>query len=299
MKHGFLNPTEYKRHSQLQYDFAHSMLKSTGIKETDKILDIGCGDGKITADIARMVPSGQVIGTDISSQMIHYATREHTPATSGNLGFMIMDAETNVFRSQFNLVVSFCCLHWVKNQLSALKGIKAALVENGKAVLLVPLRHEELYTAIESVVESEEWRHYFTGFNNPHVFFTKEKYSTLLDQAGLAPSLLEENTMSYSFRTQIEMEMFLKAWLPHILRIPSSRQDDFMRDIGNKFLSIVPAASSGAITMPLRMLKVQAYRPALSLRLATTSAKSSLLFRPEPSKPMHQERTSVKLMSKL
>ena len=263
MKHGFLNPTEYKRHSKLQYDFAHSMLKSTGINETDKILDIGCGDGKITADIARMVPCGRVIGIDISSQMIHYAIREHTPTTSDNLDFMVMDAETNVFRSQFNMVVSFCCLHWVKNQLSALKGIKAALVENGCAVLLVPLRHEELYTAIESVIESEKWRHYFTGYNNPHVFFTKEKYSALLDQAGLAPSLLEEKTMSYSFRTQVEMEMFLKAWLPHIRQIPLSQQDYFMRGIGNKFLSIIPA-SSAAITMPLRMLNVQAYCHALS-----------------------------------
>ena len=65
MKNYFINPHEYKNHSKLQYDFAHHMITSSDIKNTDNVLDIGCGDGKITADIADIVYSGTAIGTDI------------------------------------------------------------------------------------------------------------------------------------------------------------------------------------------------------------------------------------------
>ena len=134
MKHAFANPDEYKEHSSLQYDFAHELIRDADIKETSRVLDIGCGDGKITANIASLASSGMVTGTDISLDMVSSATKEHVPSPNTNLGFMVMDAEENIFKKQFDFVTSFCCLHWVKNQLQALKGIKNALVENGQAM---------------------------------------------------------------------------------------------------------------------------------------------------------------------
>jgi trans-aconitate methyltransferase len=265
MKHAFANPSEYKQHSNLQYVFAHELVKDAGLKPTDRILDIGCGDGKITSDMGKMVPSGQVLGTDISNEMIQSATKEHTSTPQTNIGFMVMDAEKNIFRNQFDIVTSFCCLHWVKEQRQALIGIKNALVPTGKAILLVPLRHEELYTAIESVVSEKKWCNFFKGFSNPHVFFTKEKYSTLLNSAGLEKQTMQEKIMSYEFDTKRNMELFLKAWLPHMKLIPESKHDDFLSDISNTFLRIVPPHNN-KIIMPLKMLKVHATRPKLSLQ---------------------------------
>lgn len=278
MRHQFLNPSEYSRNSRLQYEFAHMMIRNTNIKPTDRILDIGCGDGKITADMAALVEQGQVIGTDISAQMIHFATRTYI---QNNLGFMVMDAEMNVFRKQFELVTSFCCLHWVRQQLTALKGIKSALVDDGRAALLVPLRHEELYSAIESVVESEKWRRFFTGFINPHIFFSKEQYNQLLIDAELSPLSLDEKIIPYTFRTKNEMERFLKAWLPHIKKLPEESHDEFMTDIGNKFLEQNPQETDVAITLPLRMLQVYALQKKLTpvAQDSLYETKSSALYK--------------------
>lgn len=297
MRHPFLNPSEYSRHSRLQYEFAHMMIKNAGIKPTDRILDIGCGDGKITADMANIVKQGQVIGTDISAQMIHFATRTYAQS---NLGFMVMDAEVNVFRKQFDLVTSFCCLHWVRQQLTALKGIKSALTDNGKAILLVPLRHEELYLAIESMVESEKWNQFFVGFVNPHIFFTREQYNQLLINAELSPQSLDEKIIPYTFRTKDEMERFLKAWLPHIKRLPENLHDEFMTDIGNKFLEQNPQANSATITLPLRMLQVQALQKTLTpvAQNSLYESGSSALYKKQTDRTTHlenQRRLSAKL----
>jgi ubiquinone/menaquinone biosynthesis C-methylase UbiE len=273
------------------------MIRNAGIKPTDRILDIGCGDGKITADMANIVTQGQVLGTDISAQMIQFATRTYT---QNNLGFMVMDAEINVFRKQFELVTSFCCLHWVRRQLTALKGIKSALVDNGRAVLLVPLRHEELYSAIESVVGSEKWNQFFVGFVNPHVFFTKEEYNQLLIDAELSPLSLDEKITPYTFRTKDEMEKFLKAWLPHIKRLPNELHDEFMTDIGNKFLEQNPQESNSTITLPLRMLQAHALQkkqiPVVQASLYET--KSSALYKKQICHTTHSEKQRI-LSSKL
>lgn len=297
MRHPFLNPSEYSRHSRLQFEFAHMMIRNANIKPTDRILDIGCGDGKITADMAALVKKGQVIGTDISSQMIHFATRTHV---QNNLGFMVMDAEINVFRKQFELVTSFCCLHWVRRQLAALKGIKSALVDNGRAVLLVPLRHEELYSAIESVVESEKWNQFFVGFVNPHVFFTKEEYNQLLIDAELSPLSLDEKIIPYSFRTKDEMEKFLKAWLPHIKRLPEKLHDEFMTDIGNKFLQQNPQEANTTITLPLRMLQVHALKKNLTpvAQISLYDAQSPGFYKKHACHATHSENQR-RLSSKL
>ena len=262
MKHAFSNPDEYKEHSSLQYDFAHTLIKDANIKATDRILDVGCGDGKITADMALLANQGMAIGTDLSADMIQAATREYSNKIK-NLGFMAMDAENNIFSKQFDIVTSFCCLHWVKDQLGALNGIKNALVENGKAILLVPLRHEELYTAIESIVSNQRWKDYFSGFINPHNFFTLDIYSKLLEESGLEMKSLQKEVMSYEFKTKRSMELFLKAWLPHMNRIPESQHDEFLSDIGDKFTHIIPP-NNDILIMPLTMLKVFAVRPEIS-----------------------------------
>lgn len=258
MKHSFSNPDSYSTNSNLQYVFAHEILKKSGLKKHNSVLDIGCGDGRISADISKMVPMGLVLGTDISSLMISYATEQHVPSSHKNLGFMPMDAESNIFSNQFDIVVSFCCLHWVKDQLSALKGIKKALKPDGKAILLVPLRHDELYTAIENVTSTNKWNPYFQNFTNPHQFFSIDQYRNLLNTSNLIPSIFSQTVMEYFFDTKENMEDFLSAWLPHIHEIPNNLQSDFMKEIGNEFLKLVPQTSENKVKMPLQMLQVHA-----------------------------------------
>jgi len=257
LSHAFQNPEEYKRHSDLQYQFAHMMIKETILRPDYKILDIGTGDGRIARDMADFVPKGKVIGTDISKAMILIATKDHVPHKNNNLDFMIMSAEANIFFNQFDIVTSFCCLHWIKDQLSALIGIKNALIPDGKTVLLVPLRHEELYVSIETTMALSKWKSYFLYFTNPHIFFTYDQYLLLLNQAKLNIQSLEETIMEYSFTNKTEMELFLKAWLPHMQFLPEKKHNEFLSDIGDNFLQIVPP-HNGTVLMPLKMLKVRA-----------------------------------------
>lgn len=276
--HPFNNPAEYDSNSRLQYDFAMTMLHQANIKSNARLLDIGTGNGDIAAYMAHeIVPKGNVIATDISADMIEFANNKHTPNRdpNPNLGFMVMPAEKNTYQNQFDVVVSFCCLHWVAEQEAALKGIKRALVSNGRAVLLVPQRHHDLYNAIETVVAAPQWQAYFSGFTNPHVFFEKATYQQLLDKAGLATDKLDEVIMPYEYENLESMLDFLAAWLPHVNCVPAEQRHTFMQAIGTEYLKRVPLQGT-KVSVPLRMLQIHAHKPNRAPQ-TTASPKASRL----------------------
>src|SRR5262249_8664506 len=76
--------TDYARESGLQKQQADKQLRSLVLRGDERILDVGCGDGKITADIATRVPRGSVLGVDPSREMITFATKRFLGADDGS-----------------------------------------------------------------------------------------------------------------------------------------------------------------------------------------------------------------------
>ena len=57
------NAAEYSRRSSLQEAMAQEVLALLDLKGAERILDVGCGDGKITAEIASRAARGLVVGS--------------------------------------------------------------------------------------------------------------------------------------------------------------------------------------------------------------------------------------------
>ena len=83
----------------------------------EKILDLGCGDGSLTEQLAQLVPNGKVLGIDASAGMITTAQNRVKP----NLSFMQMDINTIDFQNMFDVIFSNASLHWIKNMKDFLK----------------------------------------------------------------------------------------------------------------------------------------------------------------------------------
>src|SRR3954463_7337040 len=118
---------EYNRQSTLQETMAREQLARLLLKGNERILDLGCGDGKITAEIAARVPRGSVLGVDPSRNMIAYAASHFGPESRPNLRFEVADVRHLAYRQEFDRVVSFNALHWVPEQGEALRSIRTAL----------------------------------------------------------------------------------------------------------------------------------------------------------------------------
>lgn len=67
------NAVGYSEISRLQEAMAEEQLALLDLAGTERILDVGCGDGKITAIAARL-PRGSALGVDPSREMIAFAS---------------------------------------------------------------------------------------------------------------------------------------------------------------------------------------------------------------------------------
>src|SRR5689334_4212233 len=108
--------SDYNRQSSLQQAMAEEQLRLLTLKGSERILDVGCGDGKISAAIAERVPTGSVLGVDPSRDMVVFASSHFATAARPNLRFEVADARRLPYRNDFDLVVSFNALHWVPEQ---------------------------------------------------------------------------------------------------------------------------------------------------------------------------------------
>lgn len=125
--------SEYARLSALQEAMAQEALALLDLKGNERVLDVGCGNGRVTSKIAACVPQGAVLGVDPSADMIAFASSRFVTDARGNLRFEVTDARKLPFREEFDLIVSFNALHWVPEQDKALRSIRSAMKANGLA----------------------------------------------------------------------------------------------------------------------------------------------------------------------
>ena len=150
------------------------------------VLDLGCGDGKVTAEIAQSRRNGTVIGIDNSSSMITLASQQYPASHYPNLAFKLMDARELAFENQFDVVFSNAVLHWIKDHKPVVDGLFKSLKPRGKILLQMGAKGGvSLYLSVlDQILLLPEWKAYFQNFEFPYGFMGVEEYEVMLLEAG-------------------------------------------------------------------------------------------------------------------
>ena len=180
------DPEDYRNSSAAQQRMAMELLSGVQLRGDERVLDIGCGDGKITAYIAGLVPRGSVLGIDQSGEMIAFAREAFPPQDHPNLSFDVGDASHLDFSEEFDIVFSNSALHWVLDHGPVLAGIERSLKPGGKIFLQMGGRGNATQTseALVVLLSQTRWSRYFTDFSFPYGFYAPEEYREWLKQAG-------------------------------------------------------------------------------------------------------------------
>lgn len=230
--------TGYSEVSSLQRWLADQHLAMLELDGTERVLDIGCGDGRITAEIARRLESGSVLGIDPSTHMIDFAKAHFAEPAYPNLAFALGDATALPYRGEFDVVVSFNALHWVLDQRAALRGIRAALAPTGRAFLeLVPRGpRKPLEDVIEETCRSARWAARFAGHEPPYVHLAPEAYRRLATASGLRVERLRRELKTWDFGSRQGFTDWAKvtfvAWTEGL---PEDRRLAFIDDVLDRY----------------------------------------------------------------
>lgn len=154
----------YVHNSDLQRRWAMSFLAPylRELKGNENILDVGCGDGKITADISCFVPNGEVVGIDLSAAMIAWAKRQYHLSEYPNLSFHEGSFHEPGLTRSFDRIVSFCALQHSSDPLKAIASLKSLLNPGGKLLILIPTRNNPAWNQARlNIQKSEKWAPFF------------------------------------------------------------------------------------------------------------------------------------------
>jgi len=263
MKNYKWDAREYEKHSQGQQKWARELIEKILLKGTENVLDIGCGDGKVTAEISNLVSKGSIIGIDNSAAMIKLASDRHSKATYPNLSFQEMDAGKLQFNDRFDLIFSNAVLHWLKDHKPVIKGMLKSLKQGGRILLQMGGEDNaaEIVNVLSELQTERKWHSYFNEFNFPFYFPGTNEYKALLLDYGFTINRIELIPKKMAHGGIEALKGWIRTtWLPYTERVPEEERERFIDVVSKKYIERYSANSKGIINVQMVRLEVEAVK---------------------------------------
>jgi len=188
----------YARQGRFVADLAGGVVDLLRPRAGERILDLGCGDGVLTAKIA--ATGANVVGVDASPSMVK-ASRER------GLDARQLNGESLPFETEFDAVFSNAVLHWVGDQDAMLTGVGRALKPGGRFV--AEMGGHGNIAAIRVALAATLRQLGFDAYSMENNFFpTAENYQVRLEGAGFTVE-----TISLIPRPTPLPESGMRGWL--------------------------------------------------------------------------------------
>ncbi len=158
----------YDENSRLQETIAQNFLNLLEdqfkfTQETPLLLDIGCGNGRITNTVFNTFPGVQILGIDSSTDMIRFANNHFE---NPKMTFCVDRAEelSTIQSGSIDAITSFSCLHWVLDQQSAFQKMYQSLKPSGWIGLMFAAEtgfDDPIDHAFAQAIQEAPWNNYF------------------------------------------------------------------------------------------------------------------------------------------
>jgi trans-aconitate methyltransferase len=231
------DPKIYSDNSHFQYEEAIQLIDQHVFKGNEKVLDIGCGDGKITDYITTKVPHGLAVGIDSSSEMILHAQQNYKRR---NLSFSELSAEDMVYHEEFDMVFSSFCLHWIADKEKIFKLIYNCLKTDGQLLCAMVVRNEVMAQARTELLNAPKWKPYFKGYKDlSSKNILVNSYMSFARTANFKIDMHEVRTRDIRFDTREKLSHFLRNITPCLTELPEKElKDAFMQEYVDSYLAL-------------------------------------------------------------
>jgi trans-aconitate 2-methyltransferase len=198
---------KYHRISDPQLAWGRTVASRLSPVAGERILDLGCGTGRLTEEIARR-PGIEVIGLDRSAAMLREAVSRRAltpPPTPGALtplprrggqtpagvvpapvSYVRGDGEALPFVDVFDAVFSAATFHWIPDHDRLFASIFQALKRRGRLVAQAggAGNLDRLYGRAQRLMESAEYAHFYDSWSPPNHFENVRETEARLERAG-------------------------------------------------------------------------------------------------------------------
>jgi len=226
MTHEF-DGKKYEQASAHQKEWGAKLISELDLNGSEHVLDLGCGDGTLTSQIAERLPEGQVLGVDASQGMIDAAL----PKERSNLRFRRLDINNLDFENRFDVVFSNATLHWVKDHQRLLKNVHRTLRAGGciRFNFAGDGNCSHFFIVVREAMAQPEYRSFFTGLDWPWYMPPVDEYQTLAESSGLHDVRVWGENADRYFPDEETMTRWIDqpSLVPFLVHVPDAAKEPF------------------------------------------------------------------------
>jgi len=234
------NATLYHQISAPQISWGKKVLSRVSLRGDERLLDAGCGTGRLTRDLLEALPKGHVVALDVSQNMLDEARAYLEPDFRERVEFIRCDLLNLPFDREFDGIFSTASFHWVLDHDRLFRNLHRALKPGGWLVAQCGggKNIARLLDRAHRLMESPAYAQYFAGYQSPWEYSDAETAALRLKNAGfeqIETSLEEAPTQ---FPGALEFHQFVENVIlrHHLQRIPeASVREQFMTKLTSEF----------------------------------------------------------------
>src|SRR5262249_15300476 len=124
----------YHRVSNPQFDWGTVVLDRLPLRGDERVLDVGCGTGRLTQKLVTRLPRGRVLAVGLSSDMVQAARGYLRPSSDSGIQVAIADAAALPVDEWADAIFSTATFHWVLDHPRLFASLFHALKPGGRLV---------------------------------------------------------------------------------------------------------------------------------------------------------------------
>ena len=262
MSRDIWNPRQYRAYSSERARPFFELLARVDVESPVHVVDLGCGPGERTADLAARWPGATIEGIDGSEQMIAEARAMPRTHGDGELRFSVGDLAEWTPDRPMDVIFSSAALQWVPEHRRLLPRWVEALAPGGRLAFGMPGNFEgPSHTLLRELCESPRWGDRLGAVNRHNVVDDPVDYFEQLSDLGCAVDAWETTYVQVLQGADPVLEWMKGTALRPALDVltEESERAEFLAELAALLREAYPAGPHGTV-FPFRRVFVVAGR---------------------------------------
>lgn len=248
------NPDLYHKFQSERAAPFYDLLALVDVRPNLKVIDLGCGSGELTRQLADRLPHSRVTGLDNSPDMLKKAASFSTSSLIFQLG------DQSTLTGEWDLIFSNAALQWSENHAELIPRLFSCLAPGGQIAVQVPSNHNHISHQIYREIAAEEpFRSILAGFQRHSPVLTIDEYARLLFECGAEAITVFEKVYPHVLEDSDAVVEWISgtALIPYFERL-GSHKDEFLQVLRAKMRSALPGSP---VFYPFRRILFSAKKP--------------------------------------
>lgn len=248
------DPKQYHKFQAERSAPFFDLLALVEIRPNLKVVDLGCGTGELTRQLAEALPDSDVTGVDASLQMLEKAASY----AGSNLHFEQGDQAQLV--GEWDLIFSNAALHWSENHAELIPNLYRRLAAGGQIAVQIPSNHNHLSHQIYRETASEEpFKSILNGFQRVAPVLSIDEYARLFFETGAENIIVFEKVYPHILEDADAVVEWISgtALVPYFERL-GEHKEEFVNAISIKMRLALP---DKPVFYPFRRILFSARKP--------------------------------------